>query len=471
MIKLDKNNDKWLELAFRFLTNGIWMLLQAIQGRLPKTYLYIMGGLAFFAHFLSFLAREEGMLVMNSRLLTWAICYLLLSGIWLLYRDWETKNWEDALRMQVTVVKKFDEEMPKEPLIQNTFALPAEEKKWTNEEAFSHYEAIFPRLVELTKELVPNEHNTLYAMKDFIRWQKDRMNETKWRYTEMMEENFYKKNPHTKSWLQKVAPYYEGVTPEFFDETIEMVDRLQKERDANRKGVLGERQVEEYLKGYEAEFLPIYGNRFQSNEGTVENDVLLFTARGIFSLEIKNINSTGKQKLKITRDGQWFEWRKEEWVKSNNAKIFDQVNRHTLMTEKKLSEMFFNLHEIEIKPLIVIPNDNVEIINESQFEIVRPSQIPAYIRNQPIRLAHEQAKKMREYIDQSDIGQGKFAFIDADAYAEEIEKRIAYMQELNKVFGNVIHMRELYITTCRNQTIDSLRFERFLNMRMDKPII
>ena len=466
-----KNDGSWFQFAFRFLTNGIWMVLQAIQGRLPKTYLYIMGALAFLAHFLAFVAKEERMLVMDSRLLTWAICYLLLSGLWLLYREWDTENWVDELRMQVSEVKKLDEEMPNEPLEHQAFVLPTEEKKWTNEEAFSHYEAIFPRLVELTKELVPNEHNTLYAMKDFIRWQKDRENETKWRYNEMMDETLYRKNVHTKSWLRKVTPYYDTLRPEFFDETIEMVDRLQKERDANRKGVLGERQVAEYLKGYEAEFLPLYGNRFQSDEGTVENDVLLFTARGIFSLEIKNINGTGKQKLKITRDGQWFEWKKNEWVKSNNAKIFDQVNRHTLLTEKKLSEVFSNLHEVEIKPLIVIPNDNVEIINESQFELVRPSQIPAYIRNQPIRLAQEQAAKMREYINQSDIGQGKFAFIDAHAYAEEIERRIAYLVEQEKVFGKVIRMRELYIKTCRNQTIDSLRFERFLNMRTDKPII
>lgn len=468
---MERNNGKsgnGMRFVFRFLTNGIWLFFQAIQLRLPKHYLYTLGGIAFVAYFLTWASNEEHMLLADSWWITWTVSYLVLCGLWMMYREQRAEKWADGIRMKVGDLEKVNETMPDERLLKENFDLQVLEKQWSNEEAFEHYEAIFPRLVSLAQELVPNEHNNIYALKDYIRWQKDRGEETRWRYDELLNEQRFDKNETAKSWLRKTAPYYEFSKPGFYDETIELVDRLQKERDSNRKGVLGERQVQRYLTGYENEFLPLYGNRFQSEDGTVENDVLLFTERGIYSLEIKNINAVGKQKLKITRDGQWFEWRKNEWVKSNNSKIFDQVNRHNLLTEKKLAEEFTNRREIEVKTIIVIPNDNVEILNESQFEIVRPSQIPAYIRNQPVRLAAEQALKMRTFMDEADIGQGKFPFLDTEACAEEIEKRIQVMRNMQTVFGYVVRIRENYNNACQNKVLQPLLYERFLNMRRDK---
>ncbi|WP_031422549.1 nuclease-related domain-containing protein [Exiguobacterium sp. NG55] len=61
-----------------------------------------------------------------------------------------------------------------------------------------------------------------------------------------------------------------------------------------QRGVLGEQVVEKELLKYQGDYMTLFGNRIDMGEdGTVENDVLIFSENGIFTLEVKNIKSTG----------------------------------------------------------------------------------------------------------------------------------------------------------------------------------
>jgi hypothetical protein len=467
MNELGENNGKfleWVKLALRCGVNGIWMLFQVIQKRLTNNDLSIWIGIVLISLIGTFTNWDNNNLLYDSFFGTWFSLYTVLNGLWFLYREWTIHRIEGDLKERVKGVEKITRLFREDDSIQQEYKIPNTEKKWTNDEAFAYYKTAYPKLLTLTNELTPNIHNNLYALKDYIREQKEAFSDTRTRYEDIKTVHPYYANKHVQKWIRKASPYITTSTQLFFDETMELVDRFQKERDRNRRGVLGELIVQDYLKSYCEEFMPLYNTRFQSDEGTVENDALLFTARGIFSLEIKNINSTGRQKIKITRDGQWYDWRKDGWERSNHNKIFDQVNRHTVLTEKKLAEFFSNLIDIEIRPLIVIPNDNVEIINESHFEIVRPSQIPVYIRNQPLRNSHEQGFKMREFIQEQDMGQGTFSFLDVESYEKEIQKRVAFIRSLEKVSKTTNEIHGFYEKEARNRTLRPLIYLRQNNM-------
>lgn len=460
-------------LALGFATSGFWMAFQAVTNRLRRTdyrkWLATLGA-SFFAGMVwdmyTYVAFSFGNLLQK-----WFWMYLLINGLWFLYREWEIKETESLLRSSMGAIQKMGKETQVANVGDDVFFIPAKPVSLTNDEAYEQYETHFPHLIQMTDVITCGRNLNLYPLKDYIRDTKDKVEVARYNLNMFSGVNSFETNHSVRTWLGKAKPHFIGTAPEFFEETMEMIDRLQKERDRNQKGTVGELHVQEYLVNYEDEFQPLYGNRFQTNEGTVENDALLFTRRGIFSLEIKNINSKGKQKLKISRDGQWFEWRKDQWKRSYNNSIFDQVNRHTVLTEKKLMSQFSEAGAIQVFPIIVIPNDNVEIINESQFEVMRPSQVPAYIRNQPIFLQKDAVEKMREYIAVSDIGQGRFEFLDVKAYVDEIEKRVLYIRQMEDLarIGNEIC--ETYSRWASRDAVQDLIYLREINFIFKKPII
>ena len=346
------------------------------------------------------------------------------------------------------------------------------EKKWTNEEAFDHLENVYTYWTESSKW--NNNSNkmvdiSLEPLKKEVEKQEYDNRRMKEHIEYLQERHVFQTNEDVRKWTKRVEPYLQFATPDFYKDTVKIIELIEKERNAIYLGVTGERRVADYLQGFADELNPLYGVRFQSKKGTVENDVLLFTTRGVFSLEIKNIMSKGNQKLKVGRDGQTYEWRNGDWKSSSHTKIFDQVNRHTVLTEKKLAEKFTDKLETEVRTIIVIPNENVEIFNESHFEIMRPSQIHAYLRKEPIRLTEELAEQMREFMEKQDMGQGKFTFPDIEAYSEALQIRMKFINTLTELVGVSQDIRDIY-HKYKNE-IHSLNSVQIQNMYLHKTTI
>src|SRR5690606_35651455 len=154
------------------------------------------------------------------------------------------------------------------------------------------------------------------GIRSFIKERMQLANALKKRLAQIEKSSEFKPNKDIQKWIDKTNHYLEVASPKFFEDTLAYAESIQQRRNGIHRGIVGEREVMKYLQNFEDEFQPLYGVRFQSEKGTVENDALLFTERGIFSLEIKNIMSSGNQKLKVTRDGMAYEWRKDKWEPS-----------------------------------------------------------------------------------------------------------------------------------------------------------
>lgn len=273
----------------------------------------------------------------------------------------------------------------------------------------------------------------------------------------------YRVRPEIEDWMMRhVFPTVDSAKEKvkFLNTSLEA---LQNSRMAIKKGVEGEMFVIDYLDDFKETLLPLYGVRFQTEKGTVENDIMLFTQHGIFSLEIKNIGSSGDKSIKISKDGLWYEKSGDYWRKSDRDKIFDQVIRSTALTEKLLCEGFGQDDKYQVKNIIVVPNKNLEIENESSFQIVRPNQIIPLIREMPSILTKEECEKLHAYVKAKDIGQAKFEHVDSKALVTEIIRVYESLIEDCRFLEESCVAGRSYATHINKQNLQVYRRLKYLN--------
>lgn len=231
--------------------------------------------------------------------------------------------------------------------------------------------------------------------------------------------------------------------PHLLKSELNKVEILNKELNQDfkrlQRGVLGEQVVEKELLKYQGDYMTLFGNRIDMGEdGTVENDVLIFSENGIFTLEVKNIKSTGDQYLKISKDGLWYERNSlySEWqVDEKSSRIVDQVNRHVYLTQKFVTQTTTN--KVHVQPIIVISNDNVVIENETEWIIVRPNQIYSCIRNAQRQFTRDQAEEYYRLFEKYDIGQAKFQLIDYGYQIERVTSHLHLIEQSTKLISRL----------------------------------
>lgn len=146
-------------------------------------------------------------------------------------------------------------------------------------------------------------------------------------------------------------------------------------------GKRGEDLVNKNLEMYDHRVINLSNMRFEVDGNSIETDNLVLSPTGIYSLEVKNLGSTGKYDIRVDRDGKWNKVRRgnngseRSEVMSN---VTDQTYRHIAYTErlfnKELRSRGIN-EDIKVEPLIVFANDNVSLENNSDMPIVRISNI------------------------------------------------------------------------------------------------
>lgn len=210
-------------------------------------------------------------------------------------------------------------------------------------------------------------------------------------------------------------------------------------------GLDGERLVESEVSKYIDESRSLYGNRFQTDDdGTVENDVLVFGKSGIYSIEVKNILSEGDKYLKISKDGLWYVKTSENasWNLNNKySDIFKQVNRHIYHTEKVLSDVVGR--DVEVKSVIVIANNSVVIENESEWDIVRPNTLYMKIKETLDRSLYSESEldDMVRFMKSIDLGEGKFLLED---FSDSIDHMINWIDYYTMFVEMTKEMFDLY---------------------------
>lgn len=172
---------------------------------------------------------------------------------------------------------------------------------------------------------------------------------------------------------ENVIPFFDSIFKDIFIQFAGL-----------KKGSDGEKKVDEHLDLYSDTLINMSNIRLELENTSIETDNVIITNKGIFLVEVKNYGKEGET-IEISKDGKWKRYySNNKNVQKEIKNIQEQHNRHIGIMQRfinnKLKEKGLITEYIEFEPIIVIANDDVEIINDSTYAIMRTSNIHDYIR-------------------------------------------------------------------------------------------
>ena len=190
-----------------------------------------------------------------------------------------------------------------------------------------------------------------------------------------------------------------------------------------RTGLYGEQSVKKELDIHD-NIVNMQNIRIEINGESSENDVIILSTRGIFSLEVKNYAPFGEYSILIEPDGCWKAIYPDGEIKILEQNPQGQSTRHIAFLNRLInSYLGRNLDNfIEAKDIIVIPNDKVMIENRSQHQIVlRKSEIYNFVQHHPIVFNEWELNEIKNIIEQHNLGPQRYDFLD---FKEELFSNI-----------------------------------------------
>lgn len=178
---------------------------------------------------------------------------------------------------------------------------------------------------------------------------------------------------------------------EFVEWCTPYMDKFKNDIINTRRGYLGEKAVNEELELYDDRIINVQNIRLEVDGKSIETDNFIISPYGLYSIEVKNLGISGSYSLKIDEDGRWNKvTRKGAEYPIDN--ITSQTFRHIGLSQKLLSRELKKLgHDqlIDIKPIIVLANEVVDIENKSDIPVVRISNIYHEITKKPTHIPQE----------------------------------------------------------------------------------
>ena len=168
-------------------------------------------------------------------------------------------------------------------------------------------------------------------------------------------------------------------------------------------GEIGERRVAEELAPYESQMIVLPNLRLEVDGESIENDFVLVTPYGIYVLEVKNLGSSGGYELRIEKDGRWSK------IYNGGIEPMDspvhQNERHILYLEKYINgELGRELDDyLRVQGMIVIANDKVNIVNESDNLILRYTNVMSTLRREPVIMKEAEMKQIGEILSRAGL--------------------------------------------------------------------
>lgn len=177
-------------------------------------------------------------------------------------------------------------------------------------------------------------------------------------------------NCNRRPWMpfieNELFVFYKRLDKEYCSALSEIVKYYDGEYKAIKAGLDGEEYVRSTLDMHGGEFFALYGLRLEfpgddGDKASVETDVLVLAPNGIFAIEVKNYGSTGKYKIVVTADGQWYKVLsrgKRESIPNPVA----QNDRHIAYLGRFINDLLGRgmMNRAAIENIVAIANDNVE---------------------------------------------------------------------------------------------------------------
>lgn len=211
-----------------------------------------------------------------------------------------------------------------------------------------------------------------------------------------------------------------------------------------RTGVVGEERMEkELLSFHKGSDFKMLSNAVLEYKGkSFETDFLLFSKYGIFSLEVKNIGEAGNFKINISPDGLWMKVN-DRGKATPMQDISSQVNFHLSMTENILSEYTerFGIKTPEVKPVIILANNNVILENNAGLPIFRISQFIHYMRGQEEVMNDSLKEDLFTFFHKFQVDTKKYETIDylpefralLNNFTKSYDNHVVFIEMVNEI--------------------------------------
>lgn len=203
---------------------------------------------------------------------------------------------------------------------------------------------------------------------------------------------------------------------EVFEELVEPYETYEEaisefinDAKATIIGQAGERAVLQEL-GFFSNQMKILSNiRLEINGQSVESDIILVCATGIFAIEVKNLGSTGSYNIVIEKDGLWKKVMKNGRWKPMGS-VSQQNIRHLHGIEQIVNSKMGNSLDnwVSAFSIIAFANDVVNIRNYSDNVVVRAIEIMKEVRNHPHCLNEQQIDQIAEILTKASLPAKKY---------------------------------------------------------------
>lgn len=372
-------------------------------------------------------------LILGSDTLTSTKAIIELMGIGK-YKNWLTTKYLSKTKNEIeTLVKTMNIVEPLEPssdLINRKYTLQLD-----IDETFEYLTGLEKEMVKIynekvtsTYENVPKVNNNQELLQRINELEQDRLiklsYKNKWKHAtlkKLLKENGYNHGSYEAK-VNKVIPHFHAFVNSILIDGQD--NTLSRDLGVSISGVTGEKALMKELNLYTDLFAIDHSVRIEYNGNSVESDVIIYSKKGIFTLEAKNYGKSGKYGLHISKDGQW----RKVYSNGKSAAsddVISQATRHVVIKQKFLNEelqkrgLATTDKYITLESMIVIVNDVVQITNETDYPILRISQIYNYIQKLPDIYTQEEVDNIKSIFDEYKLSGKKYPTED---YAREFSE-------------------------------------------------
>lgn len=180
------------------------------------------------------------------------------------------------------------------------------------------------------------------------------------------------------------------------------------------KGAIGENNVSDIIYTYDNEWKIISNARLIIEGNSIENDFIIISKTGLFTIEVKNIGNSSET-LKVDKLGRVSRYNKF----NKEIETYDMImqsNRHLGYLNKFINKNID--YKVPIRSLIVLAS-NIKVINKSEFSIIGPNQIYNIINSYSSLLEDYKLDELNDLFLNNIVCNTKYNFID---YIPVLEK-------------------------------------------------
>lgn len=179
------------------------------------------------------------------------------------------------------------------------------------------------------------------------------------------------------------------------------IDIYREDYNIMKAGLRGEWAVQDILDMHAGAFLVIHDLRMEfpgrgDRVDSVEIDTLVLAPNGIFAVEVKNYGASGRYKIIVTGDGNWYKeypprWDDDTPKREVMSNPFAQNDRHVAFLERFINELLGRgmADWVHVENIICIANDQVTLETDPSAK-----QTLTRVSNLYNQLTHDRTQKL-----------------------------------------------------------------------------